>query len=149
MKKPVSLLSDSPRTWLIALSVIVLLAMLSPWNRVAVAVDLRTEVFELSRPAAPIAALVKPIFGDRGVASALGHTLVIRAAPETMAEIRSLIDRLDVPLRTLLVSVRHGRERAHQAAGASVWSSREGRTASRASSGGGFGAASVRCLVLG
>ena len=49
MKKPVSLLSGSPRTRLIALSVIVLLAMLSPWNRVAVAADLRTEMFELSR----------------------------------------------------------------------------------------------------
>ena len=118
-----------------ALSVMVLLAMFSPWNRLAAA-DLRTRMFELSRPASPIAALVKPLLGGRGVASELGHTLVVRAALETMSEISSPIDQLDAPNRMLLVSVRHGRERTHQAVGSNVWSSRAGYTASRALSGG-------------
>lgn len=109
------------------------------WAGPAHAGSLRTEVFELSRAALPVAALIKPLLSEGSVASALGHTLVIRARPETLAEVKLLIDRLDAPVRTLRVSVRHGRERAHQATGTSVWSSRAGRAHSRVPALGGFG----------
>ena len=92
------------------------------WFGSAKAADLRTEVFELSRPASPVAALLKPLLGEGEVATAMEHTLVIRARPEKLNELKLLIDRLDAPVHTLLVSVRI-RQRA-QASGPAVMARR-------------------------
>ena len=67
----------------------------------------RIEVFDLSqRPAAELAGIVQPLLGDGEAVQASGFQLIVRARPDTLEQVRDLVQRLDRAPRQLLVSVR-------------------------------------------
>ncbi len=83
------------------------LVVLALFAHVAHAVDHRLEVFDLKhRPAAQIAPIVQPLLNDGEAVQAHGFELILRAAPGTIEQVRSLVQRLDRVPQRLLVSVR-------------------------------------------
>jgi hypothetical protein len=72
------------------------------------------------RPAAELVELLTPLVGPGGALSALDTRLVVRATPEALARIERALLELDVPLRSLLITVSQEVARAHSREGAGV-----------------------------
>lgn len=73
--------------------------------------DSRIEIFELSqRSAAELATIVQPLLGADEAVQASGFQLIVRARPETLEQVRDLVERLDRAPRQLLISVRQPSE---------------------------------------
>ncbi|SEP58188.1 hypothetical protein SAMN05421693_101127 [Ectothiorhodospira magna] len=60
------------------------------------------------RSAEEIVPLIKPFLGPQDVITGSGFTLILRARPQTLTEIRQVIADLDTPPRNLYISVRRG-----------------------------------------
>ncbi|MDJ0698699.1 MAG: hypothetical protein QNJ07_02480 [Woeseiaceae bacterium] len=73
-----------------------------------------------SRPAAEVIPIVEPMLGASDAISGDGYIIFLRSSPETLARVKSMIDALDVPARTLLVSVFQGSSRDLGALGISA-----------------------------
>ena len=68
--------------------------------------DYPIEVFELqARPLEEILPVIRPFAGPDGTVTGMGNSLVVRAAPARIREIRQLLSRLDRPPHRLVISV--------------------------------------------
>ena len=63
-----------------------------------------------SRPAEEVIPVLEPFLGPGEKISGQGFKILLRASPETVAELRELIASLDVAAKTLMISVFQGRE---------------------------------------
>lgn len=80
--------------------------------------DYPIEVIELkSRPYEEILPLVRPFVGSDGTVTGMGNSLVIKAAPERMSEIKRLLATLDRPPKRLRIVVDNGDDRARSSRG--------------------------------
>ena len=80
--------------------------------------DYPIEVIELkSRPYEEILPLVRPFVGSDGTVTGMGNSLVIKAAPERMSEIKRLLATFDRPLKRLRIVVDNGDDRARSSRG--------------------------------
>lgn len=50
--------------------------------------------------------VLRPLLGPEDALSASGNTLILRASPETVAQIRKLLPTLDRPIQSLMISLR-------------------------------------------
>lgn len=102
----------------------------------------RLEVINLRhRSAEDIIPLLRPILGNQGAISGLNNQLIVRAAPEQLAQIRSVLQQLDTPPRQLLISVRQAGQEENSGGGvAASGSIGVGGPGSRVIIGGGQGA---------
>lgn len=70
------------------------------------AADYPIEVIQLtSRPLEEILPVIRPLIGTDGTATGMGNSLVLKAAPEHVREIRKLLLEIDHPPRRLLITV--------------------------------------------
>jgi hypothetical protein len=73
-----------------------------------VAGDAITEVIPLAaRLPQEVIPVIQPLAGPDGVVTAFGGKLIVRAAPERVAEIRQVLAEIDRPPKRLVVHVRH------------------------------------------
>ncbi len=87
---------------LIVLSLVLLLA-----TPLAVGAP-ENHVFELeNRPAADVVPQLRNLYGDGIQLSPDGQNLMVRAEPEELAEIKSLLKQIDQPVRQVRLSLRH------------------------------------------
>lgn len=87
------------------------------------AADTQLQVFDLRhRPATQVAPIVQPLLQQDEVVQAHGFQLILRARPETVAQVRSLLEHLDRAPKRLLISVRqtNAAQTAQQGADAAV-----------------------------
>ena len=70
-----------------------------------------------NRPAEEVIPIVKPLLGAGESISGRGFKVFLRASPQTLAEVRDVIDALDVAARTLQISVFQGDTRGLEALG--------------------------------
>ncbi len=63
------------------------------------------------RPAAELAPVLQSMIGSDGVVASLDTRLVVRATPEAMARVKALVRELDLPLRSLWITVRQAGQR--------------------------------------
>ena len=63
-----------------------------------------------NRPAAEVIPIVEPLLGPGDAISGHGFKIFLRASPQTLAEVRGVIDSLDVAAKSLLISVFQGRK---------------------------------------
>lgn len=63
-----------------------------------------------SRPAAEVIPIIEPFLGPGDRISGQGFRILLRASPQTVAEVRELIEGIDVAAKTLMISVFQGRE---------------------------------------
>ena len=83
--------------------------------------DYPIEVFELqARPLEEILPVIRPFAGPDGTVTGMGNSLVIKAAPARLREIRRLLAELDRPPHRLLITVGNQDDRAARAAGYSA-----------------------------
>ena len=61
--------------------------------------------------------VVRPLVGPDGTVTGMGNDLVIKAAPDRVREIRTLLERIDRPPRRLLISVSNSGDDVSRAAG--------------------------------
>jgi hypothetical protein len=59
-------------------------------------------------PAADLLAALAPLVGPDGSVTALDTRLVVKATPQALARIDTLVQSLDTPFRSLVISVRQG-----------------------------------------
>ena len=62
-----------------------------------------------NRPAAEVIPIVEPLLGPGDAISGHGFKIFLRASPQTAAEVRGVIESLDVAAKSLLISVFQGR----------------------------------------
>jgi hypothetical protein len=68
--------------------------------------DYPIEVIELkSRPLEEILPVIRPLIGADGTATGMGNSLVLKAAPQQVREVRKLLLEIDRPPRRLLITV--------------------------------------------
>ncbi len=80
--------------------------------------DYPIEVIELkSRPYEEILPLVQPFVGNDGTVTGMGSSLVIKAAPEQVREIKRLLATLDRPPKRLRIVVDNGDDRTRSSRG--------------------------------
>jgi type II secretory pathway component GspD/PulD (secretin) len=80
--------------------------------------DYPIEVIELkSRSYEEILPLVQPFVGSEGTVTGMGSSLVIKAAPERVSEIKRLLATLDRPPKRLRILVDNGDNRARSSSG--------------------------------
>jgi len=80
--------------------------------------DYPIEVIELhSRSSAEILPVIEPFAGSDGSITGIGRSLVIKASPERMAEIKRLLAELDRPPKRLLITVGNDEDRTHGSSG--------------------------------
>jgi type II secretory pathway component GspD/PulD (secretin) len=80
--------------------------------------DYPIEVIELkSRSYEEILPLVQPFVGSEGTVTGMGSSLVIKAAPERVSEIKRLLATLDRPPKRLRIVVDNGDNRARSSSG--------------------------------
>lgn len=90
------------RRWLFAWLLLPTLLSAAPEQRI--------ESIELShRPAAELAPILQPLLRSDEALTAQGFTLILRASPETLEQIRAAIQKLDLPARNLFISVLRSR----------------------------------------
>jgi hypothetical protein len=83
-----------------------LLSLLLAPALVAIAQDQRLQVFTLSqRPAEDLVEAIRPLVGAGGAVTASGSKLIVNASPAALAEIARLVRELDVPARSLWITV--------------------------------------------
>lgn len=81
----------------------IVLSCLLPHQALA---DYPIEVIELqARPLEEILPLIRPFAGPDGTVTGMGNSLVVKAAPARVREIRQLLTELDRPPRRLLITV--------------------------------------------
>lgn len=72
----------------------------------AASADYPIEVIELkSRPLEEILPVIRPLIGVDGTATGMGNSLVLKAAPQQVREVRKLLLEIDRPPRRLLITV--------------------------------------------
>ncbi|PLY16780.1 MAG: hypothetical protein C0631_02365 [Sedimenticola sp.] len=77
-------------------------------GRLALA-DYPLEIIELkSRGVEEIIPIIKPFIGPDGTLSGMNNQLIIRTSAKNLAEIRAILDRVDVAPRQLVIHVRQG-----------------------------------------
>jgi hypothetical protein len=80
--------------------------------------DYPIEVIELhSRTYDEILPVIQPFVGSDGSVSGMGSSVVIKAAPERLADIKRLLVELDRPPKRLLITVGNKEDRAHSSSG--------------------------------
>ncbi|MGB5438730.1 MAG: hypothetical protein WBN90_03650 [Gammaproteobacteria bacterium] len=83
-----------------------IILLLLPLISLPVSADYPIEVIQLkSRPLQEILPVIRPLIGADGSATGMGNSLVLKAAPERIGEIRKLLIELDRPPKRLLISV--------------------------------------------
>lgn len=71
----------------------------------------KIEVIELhNRPVEEIISLVGPMIKPGEAISGTGYKLILRASPETVVEVRRMLEQIDTGLQNLMISVRQGDE---------------------------------------
>ena len=98
------------------LLIIVFMLLISP---VGVIAD-KIEVIQLhNRSVDEVVPLVGPMIKPGEAISGTGYKLILRASPETVAQVRRVLSEIDTGLQNLIISVRHGDEiQAEQSEGA-------------------------------
>lgn len=80
----------------------------------AAAQQTELRVFDLKhREAAELIPLVRPLLTGGAVVTGTGYTLIVRDTPQNLEAIARVLERLDTPLRSLVITVRQG-ERARR-----------------------------------
>lgn len=88
-------------------SLLLLAVCLTLWRLVVAAADLELEVIDLHhRPADQIVTTVQPLLQQDEVVQAHGFQLILRARPDTIAQVRTLLQHLDRAPKRLLITVR-------------------------------------------
>lgn len=64
-----------------------------------------------NRPAAEVIPIIEPLLEPGDTISGHGFKIFLRASPQTVSEIRDVIDGLDTAAKTLMISVFQGRKR--------------------------------------
>jgi hypothetical protein len=70
-----------------------------------------------NRPAEEIMPIVKPMLGADDVITGRGFKIFLRTSPQTLAQVREMIDVLDIAAKTLQISVFQGNTRGLSALG--------------------------------
>jgi hypothetical protein len=65
----------------------------------------------LNRPAGEIIPIIKPMLGTNDVITGRGFKLFLRSSPETLAQVKDMIDILDTAAKILQISVFQGSDR--------------------------------------
>jgi len=73
--------------------------------------DSITTIQLLNRPAEEIMPIIKPMLGTHDVITGRGFKLFLRSSPETLAEVKDMIDVLDTAAKILQISVFQGSDR--------------------------------------
>jgi peptidase M50B-like protein/type II/III secretion system protein len=90
-----------------------LVALLLALPALARADDTVLEIIPLrNRPASTLLPVLQPLAPPGATITGLDTRLVVRATPRALAEIRKAVAALDTPLRSLLITVDQGRQRA-------------------------------------
>lgn len=83
--------------------------------------DYPIEVFELqARPLEDILPVIRPFAGPDGTVTGMGNSLVVKAAPARILEIRQLLAQLDRPPHRLLITVGNEGDRVGSSSGYSA-----------------------------
>lgn len=77
----------------------------------AVQADSITSIRLLHRPAAEVIPIVKPMLGANDAISGQGFNIFLRASPETLAQVKGMIEVLDIASKVLQISVFQGSTR--------------------------------------
>lgn len=90
-------------------------------NCPAASADYPIEVIQLkSRPLEDILPVIRPLIGSDGTATGMGNSLVLKAAPGDVREIRKLLLEIDRPPRRLLITVNKQGDSARASSGYSA-----------------------------
>jgi len=80
--------------------------------------DYPIEVIQLhSRTYEEILPVIKPFVGSDGTVTGMGSSLVIKAAPARVSEIKRLLSELDRPPKRLRITIGKGEDRARSSSG--------------------------------
>jgi len=94
------------------------------WMAIAATVaDDRIEVLQLrQRPAEQVIPVIRPLLRADEAVTGSGFKLILRARPQTIAEVRKVLERIDAGLKNLLVLVTDEdmRSRSHGSAGVGI-----------------------------
>lgn len=72
----------------------------------------RLEVIQLKhRPAREVIPLIKPFVGPGGAVAGTGFKLIIRATPEYLRQVKTILAEIDTGLNNLIIQVRQGQQR--------------------------------------
>jgi len=82
--------------------------------------DSITTIQLLNRPAAEVIPIVKPMLGANESITGQGFKIFLRSSPETLAQVKDMIDNLDIAAKILQISVFQGSDRDLSALGISV-----------------------------
>jgi len=83
--------------------------------------DYPLEIIELqSRPMEEVLPIIRPFVASDGAVSGMNNQLILRTSPDSLRDIRAILNRIDRPPRRLLISVRHGQHSNGQAGGISA-----------------------------
>jgi type II secretory pathway component GspD/PulD (secretin) len=84
-----------------------LLALFLVLTAVPAGAQERIELIELrNRPAAEVANIVRPLLSPEDALTVDGNTLILRAAPARITEVRRVVEQIDRAPRNLMISVR-------------------------------------------
>ncbi len=70
-----------------------------------------------NRPAEEIIPIVKPMLGSDDAITGQGYKIFLRSSPQTLAQVKEMIDALDIAAKTLQISVFQGSTRGLSALG--------------------------------
>jgi type II secretory pathway component GspD/PulD (secretin) len=79
--------------------------------------DSITTIQLLNRPAEEVIPIIKPMLGADDAISGHGFKIFLRSSPETLAQVKDMIDALDIAAKMLQISVFQGSTRALNALG--------------------------------
>ena len=100
------------------LPLFLLAALLGITGAGAVLADYPIEIIELhSRTYDEILPVIKPFAGNDGSITGIGNSLVIKAAPERVSEIKQLLAELDRAPKRLLITVGNAKDNARSSSG--------------------------------
>lgn len=98
-----------------------MIALLPLLNSYPASADYPIEVIQLtSRPLEEILPVIRPLIGVDGTATGMGNSLVLKAAPEQVREIRKLLLEIDRPPKRLLITVSKQGDSARASSGSSA-----------------------------
>ena len=73
--------------------------------------DYPLEIIELKgRPLEEVLPIIRPFLSSDGAVSGMQNQLILRTSPESLRDIRAILERIDTPPRRLLISVSHGQQ---------------------------------------
>lgn len=77
--------------------------------------DYPVEIIELKgRSVQEMLPVIRPFISSDGAVTGMNNQLILRTSPESLRDIRAILDRVDTPPRLLLISVRHGEHQKEQ-----------------------------------